>query len=103
MQTKQLFAAALLAVAGATSAMAGAVGDYASPGVKAVSTRSRDAVIAEVQNLRAQGQLAVTGELSGAPETVVVNDKAPLSREAVRAEVRTARAAGALPRNGELM
>ena len=105
MRTPQRLAiATLLAVAGA-SAFAGTVGEYAPLATKAESLRSREAVIAEVLNLRAQGELAIGGELSDAVAVAPAAAlQAPvLTRADVKAQVTAARAAHALPRNGELM
>ena len=101
--SKQVFAAALFALATVTAAHAGGIGDYDSPARKAQSLRSRDAVTAELQNLRAQGQFPAIGELAQAPVVAVVPaTQVALSREQVRADVTAALHAGLLPRNGEL-
>jgi len=99
--TRQLFAAAALSLVAVGSAFAGNYPSYESPAYNVASVRSRDAVVAEVQNLRAQGALKNVGDTAEAPAVAVVPNKA-LTREAVLAEVAAAQAAKTLPRNGEL-
>jgi len=102
--TRNVFFAAALAVLGvanATSAFAGTVGAYDSPALAAQSLRSRDAVVAESANLRAQAGFKATGETAEAPAVVTVANLA-LSRDAVRQQVAAAQAARTLPRQGEL-
>jgi len=99
--TRTFFAAAALAVLGSTSGFAGTVGAYDSPALAAQSLRSRDALIAESANLRAQAGFKATGETADAPVVVRVVD-VTLSRDAVREQVAAAQAAHTLARQGEL-
>ncbi len=102
MRTNQLIAAALLAVAGASSFAAGPARDYISPARLGESVRTREAVVAETQNAIAAGQLKFGGDVVQSTFAPAVVDAAPLSRAEVRAAVAAARANGTLPRNGEL-
>jgi len=105
MQVRSLFAAALLSVT-AVAAMAQDI-DPRDQHVaqSAGSLASREAVRAEVRNLRAAGQLQGVGELEKAPVTGAAVEarvaQGPLTRAQVRAELAQWRASHAV-RVGEL-
>lgn len=102
MRTNQLIAAALLAVAGASSFAAGPSKDYISPARLGESVRSREAVQAETRNAIAAGELKFGGDVVESRQVAAATDKAPLTRGEVRAAVAAARADHTLARNGDL-
>ncbi len=92
MRTQQVIAAALLAVAGASAFAAGPAKDYISPARLGTSVRTREAVVAEVANLRATGQLQAGGDVvEKTPAPVVIAEQQPLTRAEVKAAVAQAR------------
>jgi len=107
MQVRKLFAAALLFVSafGAVGAMAqdGRANPLDIAKVDTHGERSREAVVAELRNVQAQGQWHAAGELGEAPVVATVPQTATrLTREKVKAEVAVARAKHEL-RVGELL
>jgi hypothetical protein len=103
MRTSHIIAAALLAVAGASSFAAGPARDYQSPTNFAQSVRTREAVSAETRNALASGDLKLGGDVVESKVTAVVAEPTTVTRAEVRAAVAAARADHSLIRNGELM
>lgn len=107
MQVRTLIATALLSMS-AAAVMADPVADSTTDAVgtthySTTSQRTRTAVVAELRNAQAAGDVQRTGELSDAPAAAVVPAQSPvISRAEVRADLAQARAHHAL-RFSELM